>query len=176
MWIQIYIILRSLIHPQKHVFLTSKLVNHTSFSTICDDCIGMMWRCSSAFCTEGGALVLVFWWKPNVRRQHTVQLYKCCLCTLFAWPYSCELRALWMHCVCVSLLVLNHQYSQHAVLPVLVAVVGTIPGDSAQLFAIATQCLGWELILWGKKNTKKWLYLMLSWQSHYYNKTNIKVS
>lgn len=42
-------------------------------------------------------------------------------------------------------------------LPVLVAVVGAIPGDGAKLFAVAAQRLGWELILWkiNKENKTK---------------------
>lgn len=58
------------------------------------------------------------------------------------YPWGCLCKRL-HHFTCI------HPLKESAcTLPVLVTVVGAIPGDGTQLFAIATQCLGWELILW----------------------------
>lgn len=48
-------------------------------------------------------------------------------------------------------LVSSFQFGYHALLPVLVAVVGAVSGNGAQLFAITAQSLWRELILWEKQ-------------------------
>lgn len=142
----------------------------------------MTLRCSSRFCTAGGASVLILQHnEENTGPNHSQSAWpqystlsgvcdtpykgKIIMCTRtlqhcwLTWLYVNFLSMFYLwRWSCTSLykpsfnLSTPHQ-SQNVILPVLVAVVGAIPGDGTQLFAIATQRLGWELILWKQRKT-----------------------